>query len=67
MGTCEKCGAQIADNYKKCYTCFKNEKKGKTAEEKEGGGIDLQKTIELPLWVIIGIFIAGVTIGAYIW
>lgn len=57
------CGKEIEEKYKKCYDCFKKEKEKK---EENDGFTDLNKTIQLPLWAAIGIFLAGAAIGAWL-
>lgn len=63
MKTCS-CGKQIEEKYDLCYDCYKKTESSQRGTNNENW-IDLGKTLNIPLWAAIGIFIAGAVLGAW--
>lgn len=58
---CLDCPRQIDTKYKRCYECAKKHK-----EEKDSGGIDLNKEINIQLWVLGLIYVLGIMTGLWL-
>lgn len=68
------CGKEKGKQYDLCFTCNQNKKQGKpygkyaknNTTTKKDLNINLQKTIKVPIWLLLAVFILGAWIGAWI-